>query len=57
MATRVAILRDGVLQQDDTSLAIYRHPMNKHVAGFMGNPEMNSLLATVTREGDAWLLA
>jgi len=47
MATRVAIMRDGVLQQCDTPLAVYRHPANKYVAAFMGNPEMNFLPATV----------
>jgi multiple sugar transport system ATP-binding protein len=57
MATRVAIMREGVLQQCDTPLAIYRHPANKYVAGFMGNPEMNFLPATVVNEDGAWLLA
>jgi len=56
MATRVAIMRDGILQQCDTPLAIYRHPANKYVAAFMGNPEMNFLPATVTNDGEAWQL-
>ena len=57
MATRVAIMRDGVLQQCDTPLAIYRRPANKYVAAFMGNPEMNFLPATVVCEDGSWLLA
>jgi multiple sugar transport system ATP-binding protein len=57
MATRVAIMRDGVLQQCDTPLAVYRHPANKYVAAFMGNPEMNFLSATVLHEDRGWLLA
>ena len=57
MATRVAIMRDGVLQQCDTPLAIYRRPTNKYVAAFMGNPEMNFLPATVVNENGSWLLA
>jgi multiple sugar transport system ATP-binding protein len=57
MATRVAIMRDGVLQQCDTPLAVYRHPANKYVAAFMGNPEMNFLPATVLHEDRGWLLA
>jgi multiple sugar transport system ATP-binding protein len=57
MATRVAIMRDGILQQCDTPLSIYRHPVNKYVAAFMGNPEMNFLLATVIHEDGRWLLA
>jgi multiple sugar transport system ATP-binding protein len=56
MATRVAIMRDGVLQQCDTPLNVYRRPANKYVAAFMGNPEMNFLPATVVRENDDWLL-
>jgi multiple sugar transport system ATP-binding protein len=57
MATRVAIMREGVLQQCDTPLAIYRHPANKYVAAFMGNPEMNFLPATVVHEDGGWRLA
>ncbi|MEA2527712.1 MAG: multiple sugar transport system ATP-binding protein [Thermomicrobiales bacterium] len=56
MATRVAIMRDGVLQQCDAPLTVYRHPANKYVAAFMGNPEMNFLRATVAREEGEWLL-
>jgi multiple sugar transport system ATP-binding protein len=52
MATRVAIMREGVLQQVDAPLQVYRHPANKYVAAFMGNPEMNFLQATVARDGD-----
>jgi multiple sugar transport system ATP-binding protein len=52
MATRVAIMREGVLQQCDAPLQVYRHPTNKYVAAFMGNPEMNFLRAAVEREGD-----
>jgi multiple sugar transport system ATP-binding protein len=50
MATRVAIMRDGLLQQCDAPLTVYRHPANKYVAAFMGNPEMNFLPATLTAE-------
>src|SRR5215203_6225309 len=52
MATRVAIMRDGILQQCDAPLKVYRHPANKYVAAFMGNPEMNFLSASVERQGD-----
>ena len=50
-------MRDGVLQQCDTPLTVYRQPANKYVAAFMGNPEMNFLLATVDRENGNWVLA
>lgn len=52
MATRVAIMREGVLQQCDAPLHVYRHPANKYVAAFMGNPEMNFLRAVIERDGD-----
>jgi multiple sugar transport system ATP-binding protein len=56
MATRVAIMRDGLLQQCDAPLTVYRHPANKYVAAFMGNPEMNFLPVAVAREDGDWHL-
>jgi multiple sugar transport system ATP-binding protein len=47
MGDRVAVLRDGVLQQCDTPQALYGHPKNLFVAGFMGSPAMNFFGATV----------
>ncbi|GAA5119462.1 sn-glycerol-3-phosphate ABC transporter ATP-binding protein UgpC [Haloechinothrix salitolerans] len=41
MGDRVAVLKDGVLQQCDTPLGLYRHPANAFVAGFIGSPAMN----------------
>jgi multiple sugar transport system ATP-binding protein len=41
MGDRVAVLRDGILQQCDSPQAIYDHPSNLFVAGFMGSPAMN----------------
>jgi multiple sugar transport system ATP-binding protein len=41
MADRVAILRQGVLQQVDSPDDIYYHPVNTFVAGFVGSPAMN----------------
>jgi multiple sugar transport system ATP-binding protein len=38
---RVAVLRDGVLQQCDTPRRLYEHPCNVFVAGFVGSPAMN----------------
>ncbi|CAN5576294.1 sn-glycerol-3-phosphate ABC transporter ATP-binding protein UgpC [soil metagenome] len=56
MATRVAIMRNGVLQQLDAPLKVYRQPANKYVATFMGNPEMNFLEAGIARDGEDWVL-
>jgi multiple sugar transport system ATP-binding protein len=41
MGHRVAVLRDGVLQQCDTPHALYHEPANLFVAGFIGSPAMN----------------
>ncbi|TQR87358.1 sn-glycerol-3-phosphate ABC transporter ATP-binding protein UgpC [Mycobacterium hodleri] len=47
MGDRVAVLKDGVLQQVDTPLALYRTPANLFVAGFIGSPAMNLLDAEI----------
>ena len=41
MATRIAVLRDGILLQLDTPQNVYERPDNIFVAGFIGSPAMN----------------
>ena len=41
MGDRVAVLKDGVLQQVDTPRELYHRPVNVFVAGFIGSPAMN----------------
>jgi multiple sugar transport system ATP-binding protein len=41
MGHRVAVLKDGVLQQCDTPRTLYHAPINLFVAGFIGSPAMN----------------
>ena len=43
MGHRVAVLKDGVLQQCDTPTKLYHEPANLFVAGFIGSPAMNVL--------------
>jgi multiple sugar transport system ATP-binding protein len=52
MGTRIAVQRDGILQQLDTPQALYNSPGNIFVAGFIGSPAMNFFDVTVagTRE-------
>jgi multiple sugar transport system ATP-binding protein len=50
MGDRVAVLKDGILQQVDTPRAMYDKPANVFVAGFIGSPAMN--LLPVEMEGD-----
>jgi multiple sugar transport system ATP-binding protein len=47
LGQRVAVLRDGVLQQFDTPRALFREPVNLFVAAFIGSPSMNLVKATV----------
>jgi multiple sugar transport system ATP-binding protein len=49
MGHRVAVLRDGDLQQVDAPSTLYHAPANLFVAGFMGSPAMNLLPVTVDR--------
>ncbi|WP_310964874.1 ABC transporter ATP-binding protein [Nocardioides terrisoli] len=46
MGDRVAVMKDGVLQQVDTPLNLYDRPVNVFVAGFIGSPQMNLLEGT-----------
>ncbi|HEM62647.1 MAG TPA: ABC transporter ATP-binding protein [Chloroflexi bacterium] len=45
MGTRIAVQKDGVLQQVDTPQNLYDYPANVFVAGFIGSPAMNLLEA------------
>jgi multiple sugar transport system ATP-binding protein len=67
LATQIAVLRDGVLQQFDTPAEIYNNPINVFVAEFMGSPAMNLVPASIrsdkgrtvvvlTRKGEADLM-
>ncbi len=47
MGTRIALMRDGVLQQVDAPEALYARPRNLFVAGFIGSPKMNLVSARV----------
>jgi multiple sugar transport system ATP-binding protein len=47
LGTRVAVVRDGVLQQVDTPQMLFHNPANLFVAGFIGSPTMNLVEAAV----------
>jgi len=51
MGHRVAVLKEGVLQQCDTPGALYHSPANLFVAGFIGSPAMNLVPCGVTDGG------
>jgi len=51
MGDRIAVMKDGILQQCDTPENVYRNPANKFVAGFIGTPPMNFIPGTVADGG------
>jgi ABC-type sugar transport system ATPase subunit len=51
LGDHVAILNRGRVQQVATPREVYEQPANAFVAGFIGNPPMNLLPATITAEG------
>jgi multiple sugar transport system ATP-binding protein len=58
MADRIFIMHNGALQQSGRPLAIYQHPANRFVAGFIGSPAMNFIEVTlVAKDGGHYLEA
>ncbi|MFT8394848.1 ABC transporter ATP-binding protein [Propionibacterium sp.] len=51
MGDRVAVMKDGILQQVDRPLALYDTPKNIFVAGFIGSPAMNLMPGTIVENG------
>lgn len=49
LASRVAVMKRGKLQQFDTPLNIYNHPANRFVAEFVGSPSMNFIEGRIER--------
>ena len=54
MGDRIAVMRDGILQQVGSPQELYDHPVNLFVAGFIGSPSMN--FATAKAEGKDLML-
>jgi multiple sugar transport system ATP-binding protein len=52
MASRIAVMNYGVLQQIDTPQTLYDHPNNLFVAGFIGSPAMNFFEAKLRKDGN-----
>ncbi len=51
LGSRVAVLKDGELQQVDTPQQLFMYPRNLFVAGFIGSPAMNLVEARLVRDG------
>jgi multiple sugar transport system ATP-binding protein len=52
MATRIAVMNKGILQQLDTPQELYDKPANLFVAGFIGSPAMNFFPGQLRKEGN-----
>ena len=52
MATRIVVMKDGVIQQVDTPQNLYDNPVNVFVAGFIGTPQMNFINAKLEKKGE-----
>ena len=53
MATRIVIMKDGIIQQVGAPKAVYNQPANMFVAGFIGSPAMNFIRGTI--DGDQFI--
>jgi len=53
MADRIAVMRDGRLQQFADPDTAYGHPANRFVGEFLGSPSMNTVETVLTTDGDA----
>lgn len=51
LGSRIAVMKDGILQQIGTPDEIYRLPANTYVAGFIGSPTMNFITGNASRTG------
>jgi multiple sugar transport system ATP-binding protein len=56
MGDRIAVMRDGILQQLDTPQNLYDHPTNMFVAGFIGSPSMNFFPSTLEQSGQELII-
>ncbi|WP_367847715.1 ABC transporter ATP-binding protein [Rhodoferax sp. WC2427] len=56
LATRIAVMKGGVVQQLGSPHEVYNRPANTFVASFMGSPRMNLARARVLAQGDGMAL-
>ena len=52
MATRIVVMKDGLIQQVDTPQNLYDSPCNLFVAGFIGTPQMNFINGKLVKKGE-----
>ena len=52
MGSRIVVMKDGFMQQQDTPQNLYDHPANLFVACFIGTPQMNVFKVKLEKHGD-----
>ena len=57
MATRIVVMKDGLIQQVDTPQHLYDKPVNLFVAGFIGTPQMNFINAVVEKKNGEYYIS
>ncbi len=55
MGDRIVVMKDGFIQQIDSPLKLYNHPVNKFVAGFIGSPSMNFLPGIIKEDAGKYI--
>ena len=56
LGTRIVVMKDGLVQQVDSPIALYNRPNNLFVAGFIGSPQMNFIESKVIKSGSDVIL-
>jgi len=57
LGSRIAVMKDGILQQIGSPDEIYRRPANTYVAGFIGSPTMNFITGQTSGAGESALFS
>ena len=52
MASRIVVMKDGLIQQVDSPQNLYDYPVNLFVAGFIGTPQMNFINGMIEKKGN-----
>ena len=52
MATRIVVMKDGLIQQVDSPQNLYDYPCNMFVAGFIGTPQINFITGKLVKKGE-----
>ena len=50
LGDRIVVMADGLIQQRGTPFAVYRHPVNRFVASFIGTPPMNFVEGSIVQQ-------